>query len=330
MNHHVSRRAVLGGIAGMALGAGMRVEAEAIPAAGESLMIDTHQHLWDLSKFKLAWVENSSTAIYRKSYRNEEYLEATRGLNVKAVYMEVDMPADEQRAEAEYVFGLCREKKWPTTAAVIGGRPDAAGFRDYILECKKSGFLRGVRQVLHAGNTPRGMCLSDGFVAGIAFLGTQDLCFDLCMRPGELGDGLKLAERCAETRFVVDHCGNADPQAFGGKGAKPSHDVEQWKQDMEALGKRPNVICKISGLVARAGEGWKAADLAPIVNHCLYVFGPQKVVFGGDWPICLRQAKLEEWISALAEIVAGRTAGDRRKLWSENAVRFYGLESLVK
>jgi L-fuconolactonase len=329
MRHRISRRSVLGGLAAAAIASsGLTAGAAASPP--DSLIIDTHQHLWDLSKFKLAWVENSSIAEYRGSHRNEEYLEATRGLNLKAVYMEVDMPPEQRMAEAEYVFGLCRANNVPTIAAVVGGRPDGAGFSEYIKKCNASGFLRGVRQALHGSNTPGGTCLSREFIEGILFLGKQDLCFDLCMRPEELGDGLKLSERCPDTKLVIDHCGNADPQAFAPeKGSKPSHDVEMWKRDMAALAKQPNVICKISGIVARAPQKWTAADLAPIVNHCLDVFGPDKVVFGGDWPICLRRAGLAQWIDALAQIIKNRPLTERRKLWADNARRFYAMDRLL-
>ena len=145
----------------------------------------------------------------------------------------------------------------------------------------------------------------------------------------ELKDGVKLTELCPDTRFIVDHCGNADPKAFAAQpdGGKPSHDPDAWKRDMDALAKRSNVICKISGIVASAPKGWTAADLAPIVNHCLDAFGPDRVVFGGDWPVCLKGARIANGCWPCAKIVAGRPAADQRKLWHDNAVRFYGLEA---
>ena len=94
---------------------------------------------------------------------------------------------------------------------------------------------------------------------------------------------------------------------------------------MEQFAKQKNVICKISGIVAGVPEKWSAEDLSPIVNHCLDVFGPDRVVFGGDWPVCLRGASYRQWVLALREIVASRPLADQRKLWHDNAVRFYGL-----
>jgi predicted TIM-barrel fold metal-dependent hydrolase len=96
---------------------------------------------------------------------------------------------------------------------------------------------------------------------------------------------------------------------------------------MAALASRKNVICKISGVVARVPKDWSAEDLAPIVNYCLDEFGPDRVVFGGDWPVCLQGATLRQWIDALREIVSVRPLADQRKLWSENARRFYTLDA---
>ena len=152
------------------------------------------------------------------------------------------------------------------------------------------------------------------------------MCFDLCVPPGALLDGAKLAERCPDTRFVVDHCGNADCKAFRPGEAKPSHSPGLWRKGMDALAKQTNAICKISGIVARAPkQSWMAAELAPIVNHCLDEFGPDRVMFGSDWPVCTRVASLREWVAALKEIIRDRPQSEQRKLLHDNAVRFYGL-----
>lgn len=288
-------------------------------------IVDTHQHLWDLEVVRPPWLKGSE--LLNRRYAMPEYLEATRGLNVvKAVYMEVAVDPRDHVTEAEHVIGLCRSKQHPTVAAVIGGRPASEEFGKYMARFKGNPYVKGVRQVLH-GETTAGYCLSDEFVRGIRLLGEAGLSFDICLRTADLKDGVKLTELCPDTRFVVDHCGNADPKAFAAEiaGTKPSHDPAAWKRDMDAFAKRSNVICKISGIVASAPKGWSAADLAPIVNHCLDAFGPDRVVFGGDWPVCLKGATYREWVLALRQIVAGRPVADQRKLWHDNAVRFYGL-----
>ncbi len=291
------------------------------------MIIDTHQHLWDTAKHKPAWLEEGGP-LYAE-YLTPQYLQEMKGLNVKAVYMEVDVTADKKADEAEYVIGLCRAKTNPTIAAVIGGHPDGPTFRDYIKRFNSTGYLRGVRQVLHSKETPAGTAVKEDFLKGLQFLGEQGLLFDLCMRAVELPDGGKVADRCPDTQFILDHCGNADPKAFMKNppaDAPPEHEAGQWKKDMEALAKRPNIACKISGIVARATPDWNADQLAPIVNHCLDVFGPDRVVFGSDWPICLGRTHPANWIAALKEIIASRPEAEQQRLWSGNAKRIYKLD----
>ena len=185
-----------------------------VPEKREPLpIIDTHQHLWDLDRQRVPWLDNAPEVL-RRSYRISDYLEATQSSNVvKAIYMEVDVAPSDHPAEAELITQLCRTGQYPTVAAVIGGRPGEAPFADYIRPLAKNPSVRGVRQVLH-GAAPRGYCLQETFVQSLRLLGELGLCFDICVRPAELPDAVELVKKCPETRFVVDHCGNADPKAF--------------------------------------------------------------------------------------------------------------------
>ncbi|MCH5374299.1 MAG: amidohydrolase family protein, partial [Planctomycetes bacterium] len=213
-------------------------------------IIDTHQHLWDLSRFHLAWLAGNSQL--GKSFLTADYLKATDGLNVvKAVYMEVDVDPDQQRREAEYVIGLCRSEQSPTVAAVISGRPDSEDFAPYIQVYRDSPYIKGVRQVLHAASAKPGLCLQERFVRSMRLLGELGMRFDLCMRPAELADGTRLADLCPDTNFVLDHCGNADPRWFGKNAADAESQIgprQQWLRDLSEMAKRKNIVCKISGI----------------------------------------------------------------------------------
>jgi L-fuconolactonase len=288
-------------------------------------VVDTHQHLWDLRKFRLPWTKNEPKLA--KDHLMADYLKATADLGavggspariVQTVYMEVDVDPAQQRAEADYVLDLCRRADNPMVAAVVSGRPASDGFAKYIEPFANSACIKGVRQVLHVPSTPAGYCLDKQFIHGIRLLGEHNLSFDLCMRPGELLDAAKLIDECPDTRFILDHCGNGDVQA---------KDRSQWEKDIAAVAQRKSVVCKVSGIVVTAKpERWTTDDLAPIVKHTLEVFGPDRVMFGGDWPVCTKTATFQQWFQALAAIVGGRGAEEQRKLFHDNAVRVYGLE----
>lgn len=321
----VTRSALAGGAAALALQAGSL--AQAAPVRKPVRILDTHQHLWDLEKLKLPWLEGASD-ILRKKYWLAEYREAVRGFEVDTLYMEVDVAEELLDKEGEIISDLSRVKENQMLGATLGGRPAADDFAAYVDRQIARGAVKGIRQVLHGG-TPKGFCLEPAFVRGIKVLGERGLSFDLCMRPTELRDGYQLAKQCPDTRFVVDHCGNADPKSFGRYAQakmKCDHDANDWRVAMKQLASLPNVICKISGIVARAPDGWKDEDLEPIVTHCLDSFGPARVIFGGDWPVCLMGAPLGEWIESLARIVANRGEKEQSQLWYDNAAIFYGIK----
>ena len=290
----------------------------------EPPIIDTHQHLWDFSQFRPPWLEGAGEPLER-SHTPDDYARAAEGTGIaRTVYMEVDVSVEQHEAEAAYVSDLCADEKNPMGAAVVGGRPAAPHFADYLARIgagtPHNPHLKGVRQVLHGGGTPPGFCLGDDFVRGVRLLGERGLSFDLCLRPGELKDGAELARRCPDTRFILDHCGN------GNVGATPAERAD-WQRQMAGIAAVPNVVaCKVSGIVASARPGaWSEDDLAPLVGHTLDVFGPDRVVFGGDWPVCTKVASLADWVRALRNLTAARSDADRRKLFHDNAARLYAF-----
>ncbi len=291
-------------------------------------IVDTHQHLWDLSKFKLPWLKGAPSL--KRDYLPKDYTAATADLGkftiggkslpakiAKTVYMEVDVDPSQQEQEAEYVIGLCQSGQTPMAAAVISGRPASDNFKKYISVYKDNKYIKGLRQVLHGDGTPRGYCLDQQFIKGVQLLGELGMSYDICVRPGELLDAAKLVDACPATRFILDHCGNANVQ---------EKDHTSWKKDIAEVAKRKQVVCKVSGIVASAKPGkWTAEDLAPITNHVMDVFGPDRVMFGGDWPVCTLAATYAQWVDALRSIVRDRSDAQQRKLFHDNAVKFYGL-----
>jgi predicted TIM-barrel fold metal-dependent hydrolase len=279
-------------------------------------IIDTHQHLWDLSLFRLPWLEGGGKL--QQSFVMNDYFQATEGLNVvKTVYMEVDVAEDQLVQEAEYVLDLCQRDDNPMVGAVIGARPTSTDFPAYVKRFAASPYIKGVRRVLHGGGTPEGTCLQPNFVESIRLLGEHGLRFDICLPSTQLLEGAALADLCPNTRFVLDHCGNANVQV---------KEREQWRRDIAEVAKRENVVCKISGIVASANpDNWTPDDLAPIILHCAEVFGKDRLIFASDWPVCTLAASLSQWVNALKTIVQDWTEMDQRKLFHDNALRFYEL-----
>jgi len=285
-------------------------------------IIDTHQHLWDLSRIKLAWLRPPLD----RSFTPKDYLEASEGLQiVQAVYMEVAVPREQRAQEARYVLKLCEDPRSITRAAVLAGSPLDDDFETSVARFKDSPYIKGFRGGLAAGKMT-----DERTIKNLRLLGMLGMRFDLNVPPQSLAEAARLVEQCPDTRFILDHCGNADPVAFfpAGRAAPRAaqHSSEAWKRDMGALAAQGNVTCKISGLVDNVpGHPLAAGDLAPIINHCLDTFGPARVIFASDWPVCLLGMPLRQWVELLKDVTADRTEADRRMLFHNNAVSLYGL-----
>lgn len=285
-------------------------------------IIDTHQHLWDLSLFQPPWL-NAAPDILNNSYNIKKYIEAAKGLDIKsAVYMEGDFDKKDVQKEADYILQLSQDDQTLTSGAVISADPSSASFSDYISQFRGNNLIKGVRKVLHVDSAKKGFCLQSQFIKSMQILADMGISFDLCMRQAELGDAVELATKCKDTLFILDHCGNINPMGFD----KPSDEIKKWKEDIHNLAQKDNIICKISGIIASLPESVSPLILAPAINHCLDEFGPDKVVFGSDWPVCLLRCSLKEWVLALFSIISNRTDEQKRKLLSENALKIYNLK----
>jgi predicted TIM-barrel fold metal-dependent hydrolase len=286
-------------------------------------IVDTHQHLWDLSKFTLPWLKDPKL---NKNFLPEDYARDAEGLNVtRAIYMEVEVAPRQYAAEAEWVIDLCRTPGSLTTAAVIGGAPQDESFAAYIAHYKDNPIVKGVRSVY-----PKGGLGDQQYLTGLRLLGEMNFRYDLLMDGSLLPEAVKVVDACPGTRFILDHCGNATTRFFA-PAAKDDPTLIQrrrvWEDGISALADRKNVICKISG-VAESGPPELATvqAMSPIINHCLDRFGDDRVVFASNWPVCLKSVTYRRWVDLLNQIVATRSDAFGQKLFSGNARKFYELK----
>jgi len=293
---------------------------------------DTHQHLWDLERISLPWLDN--VPALKKRHLSSDYLKAAEGTGIyRTVYMEVDADTDHKQKEIEDMTLLCKSDEEFMQGMVISANPGDPGFSEFLEFNSGNHYIKGVRQVLHTPEQPPKHCLSTEFMQGIRELGKRGLLFDICIRPAEIQDAVELCRQNPETIFMLDHCGNADPYVVNGERRENTspqdstfvHTRENWQDGIKQLGRLDNVYCKISGIISRAETGWNAETLAPTVNACLDSFDGDRVVFGGDWPVCTLGASLSEWVAALRQIIHKRPEIQQQKLFHINAERLYHL-----
>jgi L-fuconolactonase len=166
-----------------------------------------------------------------------------------------------------------------------------------------------------AGRNRPYFCLQPNFITGVRALAKFNFTFDLCIVHSQLPAVTQLVARCPEVFFVLDHC------------AKPAirdQKLDPWRQHLRELAALPNVACKISGLVTEANPvRCGAPDLQPYVRHALDCFGFDRVLFGGDWPVCQLATTYENWLAALKAILTDEPETNLKKLFQTNAERIY-------
>lgn len=272
--------------------------------------IDTHQHFWDLKQFPYSWC--AGIPALNHSYLFDDYLAAAKKTGIeKTVFVECDVDEPNSLAEARHIQTLAEQN--PIIAGIVAAsRPERADFPAQLEALLKLSKLRGLRRVLHV--VPDETSQPALFAENVNRLANHQLTFDLCVLARQLPLAIALVQKCPKVQFVLDHCGVPDVK---GKAFEP------WRTYIKELAARPNVVCKISGLVAYAGEKWTVDDLRPWVEHVVACFGWDRLVWGGDWPVCTLTASLEQWVAAADALFSTATESQREALFYKNAERIY-------
>jgi predicted TIM-barrel fold metal-dependent hydrolase len=278
-------------------------------------IIDTHQHLWDLDLFKYSWLDDIPSL--RRSFRMEDYLKAGAGLEIeKSVHLEADIDEAYMLDETRHILALAMQDGNPLEGVVACGRPEKPHFADYLDQIAGHPKLKGIRRVLHT--QPDELAQSSLFTENVRLLAAYGLSFEFCVRARQLPVVVRLVRDCPDVNFVLDHCGN--PQV-------KEHVFDPWRQHIQEVSKFPNVVCKVSGILANADlENWTPEDLRPYVEHVIECFGWDRVMFGSDWPVCTLAASLRRWVETLTLLTRNAGEENQQKLFYKNAARVYRLE----
>ena len=287
-------------------------------------IIDSHVHLWDPAHFRIEWLDSSPRLNSR--FGLEEYREHTAGIEVEAmVYLEVDLAREYKLLEASWVMERAQED--PRIQGIVAPAPlefgeQARAYLEALVASDRSGtgkrLIKGVRRLIQSEPDPA-FCLQPRFVRGVQLLAEFDLSFDVCVYYTQLGNAVELVRRCPNTMCILDHIGK--PNIRG-------RELDPWRQQIKDLAALPNVICKVSGAATEADpQRWTTDDVRPYIEHVLEWFGEDRVAYGGDWPVVLNASSYERWVRTLETVTASLSPQAQRKLWAENARRFYRLAS---
>ncbi len=262
-------------------------------------LLDTHQHLVYREKASYGWTKDIPP-LAEGNFTLDDYKTLTEGLGVGGtLFMETGVDDPDYQQETRFVKSLADNSDNGMIGLISSIRPESdEAFETWLEETIEMGVV-GYRRILHV--MPDDTSQSDIFRNNVRKIGVSGKTFDICFLPGQLPVACELAKACENTKLILNHCGVPD---IAGDGLDP------WRQDIKALAQIPNVICKLSGLMAYCAPGTSSLEtIEPYVDHVLNCFGPNRMVWGSDWPVVNLAKGLPEWIAVTRKIL-GKLSAD--------------------
>lgn len=279
-------------------------------------IVDTHVHLWHPKQFRYPWLKQ--VPPLNKPYLLKDYSAAHENLEVESiVFVQCDVHPDDGLKETAWVTSLAAVE--PRIRGIVAWAPLEEGKQvaPFVEKLAEDTLVKGIRRLIQGESVD--FCIQPNFVNGVKTLARYGLSFDICIFHPQLANAIRLVEQCPNVQFILDHIGKPDikNQLF-----------EPWKQEIKTLADFPNAYCKISGLVTEADhENWTAADLQPYIEHVIECFGFDRVIYGSDWPVSTLASDYPRWVQTLQEAISGCTPEELKKLFHDNAIKFYRLHS---
>lgn len=279
------------------------------------MLFDTHLHLIYPEKLTYPWL--AEVESLNKPSMFDDYTRRARRLGISGcLHMEVDVAPDCIQTETDLIDSLSKGDDSLLRGAISNCRPENPDFPSFLEWAQQQRTIRGFRRVLHV--VPDALSQTDRFRENVKRLSGTGLTFDLCVLPHQLHIAAELVDHCPDVQFILDHCGVPD---IAGRKMSP------WKEDLAAMAQRPNVIAKVSGVIAYAdAASWTLEDIRPWVEHTVNAFGPEKIVWGSDSPVCNLGGGLETWVALTHALTNGWSKSERNALYQDNALRIWRLQ----
>ena len=275
------------------------------------LIIDSHQHFWQVGRFDYPWMTSDLGVLYR-DYLPDDLAPIFTSNGVEKTVL---VQASNSVAESRWLLDLADENSF--IAGVVGWVDLMSSDVDaQVNELSARPKFKGVRHLVES--EPQDDWLVQPAVSsGLKRLAKYGLSYDLLVHTRHLKYVPQVAESSPDLALVIDHL------------AKPpiaKNEFKEWSEALKPLASYPNIHCKMSGLVTEANwTSWQTNDLHPYVEFALESFGVDRLMFGSDYPVCLLAASYDRVLESFQEILKSLSAADREKIFAKNAANFYRL-----
>jgi L-fuconolactonase len=277
-------------------------------------LIDAHQHFWDRGHpaFDYRWQEKPGMEAICRSFLPKDLKPLIGEVGIdKTIFVQTQHDVEENR----WALGLAEEHDF--IAGVVGWVDLASdACEDQLLEFKDHPKFVGIRHVTQDEPDDDFIIRAD-VIRGLKVLEKHAVPFDLLFYVKHLRHAHALAQALPNLPMVIDHL--AKPQI-------KAHRTDNWTENFKAAAAYPNVFCKLSGMITEADwHDWRPDDLKPYVDAALERFGPDRLMFGSDWPVCELAGSYRQVYDALVEVLGPISDDERAKIFGGTAARFYGL-----
>ena len=274
------------------------------------MRIDAHQHFWSLARGDYGWLTPELAGIYR-DFLPEDLEPFLKKWNIEGTILVQAAPTI---AETKFMLKLAEQNAF--IKGVVGWVDfEAPGAVDTLNQLSMSPHLVGIRPMIQDIPDVNWM-LQDRFTPIFDAIRANDLVFDALTLPQHLSALRTLVSRHPSLRAVIDH---------GSKPLIADGIVDGWVEDMTTMAAFENVHCKLSGLVTEASPDWTNADLQPYVAHLLKTFGPKRLIWGSDWPVCTLAASYDRWVETSRDMLSTLTPEEQKAIFGLNAMHLYKI-----
>jgi len=279
-------------------------------------IVDAHLHIWDVNKFRYPWLDNQS--YLNRTFTIDDYQEASKKMNVeKMVFVQCECEPAQYKDEVKWVTEVAQKDK--RIEGIVAWAPLEKGeaVRPELEELSKNRLVKGIRRIIEYEEDME-FCLKPDFVRGVQMLKDYDMTFDICISYRHNKNTIKFIEKVGpEVKMILDHIGKPNIK---------DQILDPWREEIKVMSKFSNVFCKVSSLPSEADwDNWTRDDIRPFGEHVFECFGFDKTVYASDWPPCERAADFYTCANLVDELIEGATEEQRRKVFHDNAIRFYNL-----
>jgi L-fuconolactonase len=290
-----------------------------VTSTSAPVLIDAHHHLWDLGERAQPWLDDPGLVSIRRTFTPDDLRStATHPIAGRRLGGTVVVQCMADVSETEELLALAQRE--PLIQAVVGWAdltsPAIGDVLDGLLAGPGGSYLRSLRHLVQGETDPAWLQRPD-VERGLAAVRDRGLCYDVLVHSHQLDQAIRLAERFPDLPQVLDHAGKP-PIAQG--------ELADWEGRLRLLAGHPGVVCKVSGLITEADHGtWTTADIRPVWDTLLESFGPDRLMFGSDWPVADLAGGWNRWAATVEELLHGCARSEIQAVLADTATAFYRL-----